>query len=124
MATTPPVRQYDAATPEDTIRAALAGLFPALAEDAHPTTLVFSGEGPTPEDAFEDALADIQDQAHTHGGAPVAVELEGWLRTDAGFRLWGTLGIDTQATSQEERRWDMTLAENEEGRWTLTMRNQ
>lgn len=122
MPTIPPSRQFHAASLDDVIRKALSALFPnSGTEDV--TTLVFSGEGPTPAAAVTHALDDIRDLGQTHAGTPARAELEGWLRTDTGFRLWGTLGIIPQAEPYLHPSPDITLTEQEEGQWTLTIHN-
>jgi hypothetical protein len=87
------------------------------------TTIVFAGEGATPSDAILAALEDILAQAADHGVAPVDVATDAMMATDTGTRIWGTVTCRAEAveTAPFPRVSGMTLEQEQDGRWNLTI---
>lgn len=87
------------------------------------TTIVFSGEGHTPADATRDATADIVAQCQDHRCSPASVTVDGTMRTDNGYRVWGTLGcIEGEIDSSMTREIPQVTMTGGEGEgWTLTI---
>ncbi len=82
--------------------------------------LVFSGEGESPGAALADAVDAIRDLVETHGAAPAQVVLDGSLRTDGGYRLWGTIRLGDEE-APDELASAARIQPNEEGTWTVTI---
>lgn len=84
-------------------------------------TVMFAGEGAMATSALTDAFDDIRERCVAQGCAPVGLQVEPALRTDAGLRIWGTLTcVDTTVPAafpdisaidldQEGELWTLTI---------------
>lgn len=106
---------------EQAYRHALAALVPGDgAFDSAGPVQVFLGEWETPGAALEDAIEAIREISGMLGGAPARVDYEGSLRTDDGYRVWGTLTLGDGDVSAMAGA-DVRIEAGEEGTWTVTM---
>lgn len=100
--------------------------FIVLANDAPSTepaaTLVFAGEGTSPEAALREALDDIRAQCVDHRCTPLDVVTDGVMNTDTGTRIWGTLSCTPGATATLPPTEILAFATAREGdQWMLTV---
>jgi hypothetical protein len=87
--------------------------------DTGAVTVMFAGEGDTPDAALRDALDDIRERCAAQSCAPVGVQAEPMLRTDTGVRIWGTLTcVDGPARFPHLTAIDL---DQEGDVWTLTI---
>lgn len=120
MSASPETRTIIASSLDAAYRYALAAMVPARCDtDGAGAILLYTGEGATPEEALMDAVDAIHDLAAAHGDSPACVIHEGSLRTDEGYRIWGSLtlggGAPPQVTAASVR-----IEQGEEGTWTVT----
>jgi hypothetical protein len=89
---------------------------------AHASTLVFTGEGASPEAALREALDDIRAQCVDHRCTPIDVATDGVMSTDTGTRIWGTLSCTPGTTAALPPTEILEFATVREGsQWTLTV---
>lgn len=100
---------------------ALAKVVPAVPnQNEGGDVLLFAGEGETPDVALADAVEAIRDLCKTHGSAPSHLTLDGSLRTDGGYRLWGTIRLGG-GDATDEATAAARIEPGEEGTWTVTI---
>lgn len=101
-------------------RHALAAMLPVAGDADDGSVQMFAGEGESPGAALADAVGAIRELLEMRGGTPARVTHHGALRTDDGYRLWGTLTIiegEAAAIPPMEAR----IEAGEEGTWTVTI---
>lgn len=112
---------------DDIITDALGHLFGMSGND-EPTSfvLVFGGNGSTPEEAFREALDDINEQCIDNHGRPVALHSASAATTDTGFQVWGSVGCapDTSNAPALPNIATITIEKESNDQWTLTITQQ
>ncbi len=121
MSASPEIETVGASSLDEAYGYALAKVVPVVSERGEGgDVLLFLGEGESPDAALADAVDAIRDLVETHGGEPGQVVLDGSLRTDAGYRLWGTITLGGGKT-MDAPATAVRIEQGEEGTWTVTI---
>lgn len=106
---------------DEAFRYGLDAMVPVAPEpDGAGEIVLFTGEGRTPALALADAVDAIRELAATHDTSPVHVIHDGLLRTDEGYRVWGSLTLGDGAMSRLPAV-RAHIEPGEEGTWTVTI---
>lgn len=104
---------------DEAFRYGLGAMVPVAPEpDGAGEIVLFTGEGRTP--ALADAVDAIRELAATHDTSPAHVIHDGLLRTDEGYRVWGSLTLGDGAMSRLPAV-RAHIEPGEEGTWTVTI---